>query len=112
MAQLSAKLTQANEVWHLKLKGIIDSNTATRMWHNEDSASLLKKLTQTQAKKLVLDLTNVDFIDSHGLRILLNAHTEFTQAKVALVLYNPNAHLKRLLRIMQFDRVLTIEFKD
>jgi anti-sigma B factor antagonist len=69
-------------------------------------------MTQAHVKKLLIDLTGVEFIDSHGLRVLLNAHKDFSNEDVQIVLQNPNPHLKRLLRIMQFDRVFEIESND
>jgi anti-sigma B factor antagonist len=109
MNKLSTKLIRQSDVWTLQLSGTIDANTASLMWVNESSSSLLKELTQAEAKKLLIDLTEVEFIDSHGLRVLLNTHREFSQQNIPIVLYNPNSHLQRLLRIMQFDRVFEIE---
>lgn len=109
---LSTKLIRQNEVWTLKLSGNIDSATANQMWSTDNSASLLKEMVQAQVKKLALDLSNVDFIDSHGLRVLLNAHRDFSNENIQIILQHPNPHLKRLLRIMQFDRVFVIETND
>ncbi len=109
---LSTKLIRRSDIWTLKLTGNIDSSTANTMWAVDNSPSLLKEMAQTQVKKLALDLTDVDFIDSHGLRVLLNAHKDFSNENIQIILQNPNAHLKRLLRIMQFDRVFVIEAND
>lgn len=109
---LSTKLTHQNDVWTLKLSGNIDSATANQMWSTDNSASLLKEMVQAQVKKLALDLSEVDFIDSHGLRVLLNAHRDFSNENIQIILQYPNPHLKRLLRIMQFDRVFVIESND
>jgi anti-sigma B factor antagonist len=112
MNKLSTELTRQSDVWILKLNGNVDSNSAHLMWFTDNGASLLKELMQAQVKKLLIDLTNLEFIDSHGLRVLLNAHKEFSSENIQVVLQNPNPHLKRLLRIMQFDRVFVIESND
>jgi len=109
---LSTKLTRQNDVWLLKLKGNVDVVTAHLMWSTDNSTSLVKEMVQAKVKKLTIDLTHVDFIDSHGLRVLLNAHKEFSNENIQIILQNPNPHLKRLLRIMQFDRVFVIEAND
>ena len=106
---LTTELTRDSEGWTLKLFGNVDSSTSHLMWFNDSSTSLLKELVQAHVKKLLIDLTNTEFIDSHGLRLLLNAHKEFSKENIEIVLQNPNAHLKRLFRIMQFDRVFIIE---
>jgi anti-anti-sigma factor len=112
MDNLSTELTRDNDTWILKLEGYVDSRTAHLMWSADSSTSLLQEMTQAHVKKLLIDLTGVEFIDSHGLRVLLNAHKDFSNEDVQIVLQNPNPHLKRLLRIMQFDRVFEIESND
>jgi anti-sigma B factor antagonist len=112
MSKLSTELTRRSDVWTLKLHGNVDSNTAHLMWSADNSTALLKELTVARVKKLLLDLTDLDFIDSHGLRVLLNVHKDFSSENIQIILQNPNPHLKRLLRIMQFDRVFTIEPND
>ncbi|MBI1879357.1 MAG: STAS domain-containing protein [Chloroflexi bacterium] len=112
MDNLSIELTRDSDAWLLKLKGNVDSSTIHLLWSTDSGASLLKEMSQAHIKKLLIDLTNVEFIDSHGLRVLLNAHKDFSNENIQIVLQNPNPHLKRLLRIMQFDRVFVIESND
>ena len=112
MNKLSTELTRQNDVWILKLNGNVDSNTVHLMWFTDSCASLIKELTQARVKKLSIDLTHLEFIDSHGLRVLLNAHKEFSSENIQIALQNPNPHLKRLLRVMQFDRIFVIESND
>lgn len=112
MDNLATELTRNSDAWTLKLKGNVDSSTVHLMWATDSSASLLKEMTQARVKKLLIDLTQVEFIDSHGLRVLLNTHKDFANEAIQIFLQNPNPHLKRLLRIMQFDRVFVIEFND
>ncbi len=113
MSELKTELTQIDDsTWRLKLKGIIDSDTRHRMWVLENSAILLGKLLEANAKKLLIDLTEAERFDSHGLRLLLNAQKEFSKENVEIVLKSPNSHMKRLFQIMQFDRVFIVEFDD
>lgn len=112
MSKLSTELTRQPDAWILKLNGHVNSSTAHLMWSTDGSTSLLKEMTRARAKKLLFDLTNVESIDSHGLRILLNAHKDFSTENIQITLQNPNPHLKRLLRIMQFDRVFVVESSD
>ncbi len=112
MTNLTAELTRNDDAWTLKLIGSVDSGTSYLMWYTDSSASLLKKLRQAKAKKLFIDLMAAESIDSHGLRLLLNAQKEFSKEDVQIILQNPNPHLKRLFRIMQFDRVFTVELDN
>lgn len=110
MSNLIADLSEENDRWTLKLVGSIDPDTHQLMWATEGSNALLEKLQVAQADCLWIDLTETERFDSQGLRLLLNAHKEFSRAKMPIILKNPNAHLARLFQIMQFDRIFTIEF--
>jgi anti-anti-sigma factor len=108
---LKAELSQDVDVWTLKLSGFVNANTASLMWSTDSSSTLLKKLRQSQARSLVIDLTETNGIDSHGLRLLIDAHKEFSAQNIQIRLRQPNPHLSRLFRIMQFDRLFKIEWE-
>ena len=109
MSELTVDLSEEDSVWILKLSGNVDSNTHQFMWFVDSSVALLKKLQEAHAKALQIDLTETNSFDSQGLRLLLNAHKEFSRAKLPIILKNPNVHLSRLFKIMQFDRIFEIE---
>ncbi|MEZ5410092.1 MAG: STAS domain-containing protein [Acidimicrobiales bacterium] len=76
----------------LKVVGVVDSHTASQLrdaiiahGHTDDD--------------LVLDLADVEFIDSSGLRIIVNAHSELEAASRRLVLTNTSSAVTRLLEI-------------
>ena len=110
MSDLITDLSEHNGVWTLKLIGSVDSETHHLMWVTDGSSSLLRKLRESNADSLQIDLTETDRFDSQGLRLLLNAHKEFSRARVPITLKNPNVHLSRLFQIMQFDRIFSVEF--
>ncbi len=113
MSQLITELVQNDDdSWTLKLIGSIDSDTRHLMWSVQSSEVLLKKLLESNANKLIIDLTLAERFDSHGLRLLLNAQKEFSRESVQIILKSPNSHLRRLFQIMQFDRVFVVEFDD
>ncbi|MCB0164735.1 MAG: STAS domain-containing protein [Anaerolineae bacterium] len=111
MSNLITDLSEENGRWTLKLVGSIDSDTHQLMWFTEGSMALLEKLQAAKANSLRIDLSETDRFDSQGLRLLLNAHKEFSRAQLPIILKNPNAHLNRLFQIMQFDRIFAIEFE-
>lgn len=111
MPNLIADLSEENGRWTLKLVGSIDSDTHHLMWSTESSSALLKKLQEAKADSLWIDLSETERFDSQGLRLLLNAHKEFSRADIPIILRYPNPHLNRLFQIMQFDRIFTIEFE-
>lgn len=109
MTTLTTELIRNKDDWTLKLIGSLDLNTSHLMWCVDSSASLLKEMVQAGVKVLQVDLTKTTSVDSHGLRLLLGAQKDFSRQDVKIVLQNPNSHLRRLFRIMQFDRIFVIE---
>jgi anti-sigma B factor antagonist len=60
------------------------------------------------ASTLVLDLSDVTFMDSHGLKALLDAHATVRDAGATLVLERPQSAVRRLLDIMSLDGVFEV----
>ncbi len=112
MEQLTTELTPENDdTWRLKLIGSVASNYHL-MHSTDDCEFLLNRLKETSARKLVIDLTATERLDSQGLHLLFNIYKEVSKNDIQIVLKNPNTHLHRLLRIMNFDRLFYIEFSN
>lgn len=110
---LTTKLSdQQDGVWRLWLIGSVDSSNHHLMWSLNNPDALLEKLVVAKARKLIVDLTALERLDSEGLRMLLKAHNDFAKRDIELVLQNPNAHLHRLLKLMRFDQLITIQISD
>ena len=107
---LTTELLQDGTTWTLKIIGFVNATTSYLMWYTDSSHSLLKQLMEAEADKLVVDLSEAEGIDSHGLRLLIDAQKEFSAKDIKIILRQPNAHLSRLFRIMQFDRLFTVEW--
>jgi len=62
--------------------------------------------------RIVLDVTRVDFIDSHGLGVVVYFHTLLQKEKRRLVILNANpdqgAYLNKLFEVTNLDKVLNI----
>ncbi|MGD8402581.1 MAG: STAS domain-containing protein [Anaerolineales bacterium] len=67
MANLSIVTDSTQNVAVMKVKGRVDSNTASEL----DNA--LENLLNSNKDKIVLDLENVDYLSSAGLRALVKA---------------------------------------
>ncbi|MDX1523546.1 MAG: STAS domain-containing protein [Anaerolineae bacterium] len=106
---LRTELSVDGDVWVLKLIGFVDFKTSDFMWHVKNSHVLLEELIEDGVSSLVVDLSETDGIDSHGLRLLIEAHKTYSANGVKITLRKPNSHLSRLFRIMQFDRLFVIQ---
>ena len=82
------------------LRGEIDAHTAPAL------ADALAALT---TERVVIDLSGVDFVDSSGLRVLIQAHQQADEAGRSLVLARPSTSVRRLLEISGLNDYLTID---
>ncbi len=100
------------DIWLLKLIGTINPTNHHLLWHVDSYAVLAKKVLETEAKTLIIDLTEVKRMDSQGLRHFYDLYRAFVSTDVQIILKNPSKHLKRIFHIVQFDKIFTIEFDD
>lgn len=105
MTKLTAELVHKDNQWTLKFIGEVDFATAQPMW----LSGILDTIAKAQAQTLIIDLTATKLIDSQGLRLLLDIQKACSQHGIQVMLQNPNHHLHRLFRIMQFSRLFVIE---
>ncbi len=56
----------------------------------------------------VLDLADVDYMSSRGLRVLTLARREADGRGIALTLARPNARMAEILAISRYDRIFTV----
>ena len=87
----------------LRVTGEIDAFSATAF------KSALMALDVAPGARVILDLADVIFIDSAGLRRLLTMQRHFSKACIEFVLRRPSSIVRRLLEITMLDAVLTIE---
>lgn len=57
---------------------------------------------------LVIDLRNVTFIDSTGLRALWRAREQAQESSIELVLQAPSSVVRRLLKLTKLERVFAV----
>lgn len=86
-----------------------------------DSKKLKKRLESLFKKKIakiILDISDTEFIDSNGLGVIVYYHTLLQKSNRQLILFNnnqnPQAYMTRLLELTQLNRVFTVvsDLKD
>lgn len=83
----------------IALEGWLDTNTSPEL------ATVLQGLDDS-CESLVLDLANLEYISSAGLRLLVSAHK---QMKGNFTIRNVSAEVMQVLHMAGFDRRLRIE---
>jgi anti-sigma B factor antagonist len=91
MNDQTSRITIESDAGQLNIIGVVDSHTAPELAEAIDGSGLDHDLR--------LDLSAVDFIDSSGLRIVVNAHRELEGAGHRLVVTRASDAVTRLLEI-------------
>ncbi|CAO3372570.1 MULTISPECIES: STAS domain-containing protein [Azospirillum] len=71
--------------------------------------ALIREMLQNRAKRQVLDLSTLEFVDSAGIGMLLIAREEMANADKQLVLRSAAGQVKRVLTVAQLNKIVTIE---
>lgn len=90
------------EALEVTLSGRLDTNTSPEL-----EAYLRENLAGVTS--LAIDLADVQYVSSAGLRVFLYAHKELTKVGSALVLRHPNEYIMDVLEATGFTDILTVE---
>lgn len=87
----------------IRVTGEIDLSTSDRL-----DAELENLMAASDGRQIVLDLRDVGFLDSTGLRTLWTARQRAQSAGSRLVLASPSEPVMRVLRVTKLDKVFQI----
>lgn len=104
---MSTSVTSVNEVPVVAPRGAIDLSTSREL------ASQLGELSGEQGVAMVLDLTQVTFMDSIGLGVILKAAGRFRRQEKRFLIVVPQGAVHRLLELSGLsDRLQIFEDRD
>ena len=86
----------------MALRGEIDGYSAPRL------RRCLRALTDAGERRIVLDFTGIEFIDSAGLGVLIGATKCLGQRSGELVVTSPRPQAAKLLEMTGVDKMLTV----
>jgi anti-anti-sigma factor len=70
---------------------------------------LIANIQTAQGKKIVVDLSEVSYIDSSGIGVLIAAFSQARKLGVGLRFANPTAEVQRVVRLTSLNGFLPIE---
>ena len=94
---LEVTLTEQGDSVHVGLRGEFDISTAARF------EEALRRAEAEEPGTVVIDLSELDFMDSTGLRGLVGADARAREARRRLVLVRGNDMVQRVLRLTRLD---------
>jgi len=90
--QIKSKI-QGNTMY-VMLSGELDEYTA-----NYVRTSIDKLIDNGKFSKMILDLSEMDFMDSTGVGVLIGRYKKLKSRKISVYLYNPNSTIERIFRM-------------
>ena len=99
--QLSTEVV--GDVGVIRVRGDVDSIEAPNL------GAVVMELLGDRARSLVIDCRDIDFIDSAGLQVMVQAHNEAHAHGGTVTVRRPSAFTHRLLQTVGLDTVLIID---
>jgi len=93
LGTLTLRSARDGDIHAIDVSGELDVANAS------DLESELQRIEATDARTIMLDLGDLQFIDSTGIRVLINAHARSRADSGRLVLLRPTGHVFRVLEI-------------
>jgi anti-sigma B factor antagonist len=99
---LAVERSSTEGVELLLVEGELDIATAPRL------ISVLNRAVQEALRSLVVDLSDVDFMDSTGLALLINAHRRLTRRSKGFAVVCPPGPLRRVFAVTDMVETLQV----
>lgn len=88
----------------VKLNGEIDHHSAVGIRSGID-----EKIFELRPKKTVIDLSDIDFMDSSGLGLIMGRYALMQKTGGELTLKNPNERIVKIFELSGLGRIIKIE---
>lgn len=103
---LDAIYNEQSDQWDVNLYGEVDI-------YNADSLkSELHALIEERKADIVLDCTNLKYIDSTGLGVLVSALKRVKEAQRSIRIQNLKPHIAKIFILTGLDRIFVIEVSE
>ncbi len=100
---LDAKFDEGTGKWNVQLYGEVDI-------YNADSLkSEVHSLIDEKAADIVLDCTNLKYIDSTGLGVLVSTLKKVKQAGKSIQIINLKPYINKIFTLTGLDKIFVIE---
>ncbi|MEI2385243.1 STAS domain-containing protein [Breoghania sp. JC706] len=100
---MNVETSQTEQTYLIKLSGRLVFSDHGEFRH------LLNQITAARVKACVIDLAELQSIDSSGLGMFMVALETGKEHGWSLTLRSPRGHVKALIELGKFDRLLTVE---
>lgn len=100
---IKSNLDNHNNFWNVSLEGELDVSTADKL------KEYLHKLADEQIIDMKIDLTNLDYIDSTGLGVMVGVLKKLKAEEKEIYITNPKSNVKKIFTITGLDKIFNME---
>lgn len=100
---ISSKLDNNENFWVINVEGELDVSTADKLKEN------LHSLVNDKVIDMKIDLTNLNYIDSTGLGIMIGVLKKLKVADKEIYILNPKNNVKKIFNITGLDKIFKME---
>jgi len=94
---MEIKYKSVDDTLYANLSGELDEYTAEYVRMSLDT--ICKDLTAISPASLVLDFSDVTFMDSTGIGVLLGRYNKFSKNNISISIRNAKGHVDRILKM-------------
>ncbi len=98
------EIKESEGVLEVTLMGEIDHHGAVSVRSRIDA-----RISETQPKKTVIDLSGIDFMDSSGLGLIMGRYALMQKTGGTLSVKNPNERIIKIFEMAGLDKIVEIE---
>ena len=101
---MKTQITYSKSTLYVKLNGDIDHHSAKYIREEID-----RELYKYQPDTMIMDLSDVDFMDSSGLGLILGRYTKINMFGGVLKVANPSERIEEMLIMAGTHKIIPIE---
>ena len=100
---IKSNLDEQNNFWNIVLEGELDVSTADKLKEH------LHKLVDEQTIDMKINLSNLDYIDSTGLGVMIGVLKKLKVEEKEIHIINPKSNVKKIFTITGLDKIFNME---
>ena len=100
---IKSNLDNQNNFWKVLLEGELDISTADKL------KEYLHKLADENIIDIKIDLSNLDYIDSTGLGVMIGVLKKLKIEDKEIYILNPKSNVKKIFTITGLDKIFKVE---
>ena len=100
---IKSNLDNQNNFWKVLLEGELDISTADKLKEH------LHKLADEKIIDIKIDLSNLDYIDSTGLGVMIGVLKKLKIEDKEIYILNPKNNVKKIFTITGLDKIFNLE---